>query len=499
MFVGQKNTNIYYIYDKFILLEDDYMKILLKQEDYGRNSFVYFYHNDKILKNRIIDSNYSYSKSYCSTSELKEDLDKINKLINTNLFKNLYGAGENANEKRKTLSQFDMSRKTYTKFDIYDSIYTNELIYSRIYRGQEEILSVEFKDRDTDIKKALFNNKISPVIASALVVGRDYFESAELEPLDDSLLYPVVLNNSQKITQNSARLKDNKSPLYRYFKIPKKGKPGEFRDIYEPVDEFKVCMQNLNRVLQAYFDNREKKNHTNQYAYIKNRSIIDNAAVHRNNNTIVKIDITKFFESIRFEYVEKYLRYLCKEPNLLQEFGVYITNPETGGLYMGNPISGTLANIMMYKVAVALQNIFGKRNMDISIYSDDLTVSTNGNISREMVEKIVEYVFRYYGLDFKLNTKKTKKLSKQNRRICGVTINGDNKLTTRRSDYEKTRVMLYKLSKGEDINIPIETLKGRMNFYYHIDETGKFDRLFRKYENVLNSIGFTIKGEDDNE
>lgn len=472
------------------------MKLLLNQKDIGINSFVYFYYDNQIIKNRISDNSYSYSKPYYSQSDLKEDLDKLNKLINTNLFKNLY-QGENDKEEHKQISDFTMSRRMYNNFDIYDSIYTNELVFERIHRGEKEITSVEFKDRDMDIKKALFSNKISPIIASALIIGRDAFETVELESTDE--LMPIVLNNSQKMIQYSARLKDKKSPLYRYFKIPKKGKPGEFRDIYEPLDDFKIVMQNLNRVLQSYFNSRTNKRNTNQYAYIKNRSIVNNAEVHRNNNTIVKIDITKFFESIRFEYVSKYLRYLCKEPNLLGEFGVYITNPETGGLYMGNPISGTLANILMYKVSVALENIFGKRGMAISIYSDDLTVSTNGKISREMVENIVEYVFRYYGLNFKLNKKKTKKLTKQNRRICGVTINGDNQLTTRRSDYEKTRVMLYKLSKGENINIPIETLKGRMNFYYHIDETGKFDRLFRKYEDLLTNIGFTIKGEDDNE
>lgn len=473
------------------------MKILLKQEDSGRNSYVYFYYGNQLFRNRITNGSYSYSKPYFSQNELIEDLDKLNKLVNTNLFKNLYQA-ENNNEKPKDLSYFNMSRKSYNSFDIYNSPYTNQLVFHRIYRGDSEISSLEFKERDLDIKRALFNNKISPIIANALIVGRNAYETVELE-MSDGYSGAVVLNNSQKILHHSDCLMNQESPLYRFFRIAKKGKPGEFRDIYEPLDEFKVVMQNLNRVLQAYFDSRENKRHTNQFAYIKKRSIVDNAEVHRNNNTIVKIDITKFFESIKFNYIEKYIRYLCKDPVLLQEFGVYITNPATGGLYMGNPISGTLANILMYKVSNALENIFGKRNMTMSIYSDDLTVSTNGNISREMVENVVDYIFKYYKLDFRLNKKKTRKASKQNRRICGVTINGDNKLTTRRSDYERTRVMLYKLSNGEDIDIPIETLKGRMSFYSYIDETGKFNRLFNKYEDILETIGFTIKGENENE
>ena len=48
---------------------------------------------------------------------------------------------------------------------------------------------------------------------------------------------------------------------------------------------------------------------------------------------------------------------------------------------MGNPISGTLTNLMMNKVVIYLQNILNKRKMNISVYADDITISTNEKIS----------------------------------------------------------------------------------------------------------------------
>lgn len=338
----------------------------------------------------------------------------------------------------------------------------NQLLISKVdYRNiNNEYSIIKFKERDKDIKDAILCKQISFLMANVLIVARDCCEKYKDEE--------NIINN-----------------LYKHYKIPKK-KKGEYRDIYEPVQEFKIEMKNLNNVLLKTIDTKLSNIETNQYAYIKDRNIVKNAEIHKNNKTVVKVDIEKYFESISKEYCERHIGFLCQDKNLLDEFFTYIIDPNTEGLYMGNPISGTLANLVMFKAASILNIIFKDKNMKISIYSDDITVSTNGKISKEMVTNIVSYVFNKLGLKrLKIKESKTKKIRNQNRTICGVTINHNDEITIRRKDYDRLRVTLYKLNKGEPINIDLATLKGRMNFYLYVDETGKYRKLIDQYKDIL--------------
>ena len=480
---------------KFTIKEDENRKNLLSEgtttvrrlnkEDYIKQQQDKWRGEQRISKNITLINNNNYSSIRLSTSgdsyyeefyskmeELENDIQTIKELANTNLAKNVLGLNNN-----------EITDGTFTEIDnieqyphkSFKSLINDTYIYKVLAedgnqliiryinkkkknngRYQSDSYLIKFSDRDKDIMEGIFSRKLSFVMANAIMVGRE--------------------------------LKSSGKKLYRFFQIPKKD-GSKMRDIYEPCPELKESMKNLNKVLQKAFDSKPD---SNQYAYIKGKNIKDNARVHQNAKTIVKTDITSFFESTKYEFVKPYLRFLCRDENLLEEFGSYIINPKTKGLYMGNPISGTLTNLMMNKVVVYLQNILNKRKMNISVYADDITISTNEKISKEMVVNVVTFAMEQYNLDFQLKMEKTKKLKNQNRHICGVTINHNDVLTVRREYYEKTRVMLYKLSRGEEINIPMTTFKGRLNFYKYIDETGKFDRLFKKYEDTLDKIGFKI-------
>ena len=419
--------------------------------------------------------NYSYyygTRPYSTVAELEQDVKTLKELVNTNLAKNTLGLNEEVEiigkfEELESLSKYP--HRYFSSMLSSTAIYKvlgedeNQLIFRYVNKqkktnGKFENYSyvLKFLDRDLDIMEGIFTRRVSIVMAQALITGRN--------------------------------LVDEGKDLYRFFKLPKKDS-SKMRNIYEPCPELKEVMRDLNKVLQKAFESKLK---TNQYAYIKGRNIKHNALVHKDAQTIVKTDISSFFESTKYSFVEPYLEFLCRDELLLAEFKKYITNPETDGLYMGNPISGTLTNLMMHKVVLYLQNILKKRNMNISVYADDITISSNERISKEMVINVVKFVLDEYGLDFELKKEKTSKLSKQNRHICGVTINHNDTLTVRREYYEKSRVMLYKLSKGEEINIPLNKFKGRLNFYKYIDDSGKFDRLFTKYQTTLEEIGFKI-------
>ena len=467
------------------------MKILNYHDAFvGEKGSIYY--DNRIFPIAITEGeNRDYRGYNRNSKKAMQDLSKINDLMNTTLVKNTY-TKENTEEEIVGLKDIAVKHSDYKKLTLYNSAFTNEILFTKAkFDRTIAVKTVPFKVRDLDIKGALLRGSVSPIIAEALICGRDH---SDIKSGKDSSCKGTLLEvssiESDAYSANSkiVNLENIVVKLYKHFKIPKK-QQGEFRDIYEPIEDFKVIMQNLNRVLQATFNS---KTVSNQFAYIKNRNIVNNAEVHKNNKTIVKIDISKFFESIKFDYIKKYIGFLCKDENLLNEFKLYITNPDTKGLYMGNPISGTLSNILMHKVTKLLEHVFEKRDMAVSVYSDDITVSSNGNISKEMVVSIVKYAFEKFKLDFVVNLSKTKKLSKQNRRICGVSINGNDTITVQRDHYEMSRVMLYRLSKGKDITIPMTTFLGRLSFYKYVDQSGKFQKLFEKYEDTLNKIGFKI-------
>lgn len=372
------------------------------------------------------------------------------------------------NCKIKEIKLSELSTFNYKKYKSYDLYKFNDNTGLALIKDYEVLVIKPDKIEDLDLIVGIFNEDISPIIAEAIRIGRDIYE-------ENGYFRKDILG-----------LNLDKSPCYKHYRIPKKEK-GKFRDIYEPEEKLKQTMKIINFKLEKYFLTKQEKRHTNQFAYIKERNIKYNANIHRNNKTIVKVDVSKFFDNLKFDYIKKYLNFLCKDELLLNEFKKLIVNPETGGLYMGNPISGTLGNLLFYKVAISLENIFNSKGMDVSIYSDDITVSARDGvkISKEMVVNIINYVFNFYGLkEIKLKEGKTKKLSNNNRRICGVSINHNNQLTVKRSEYEKLRVMLYKLSKNEKIDIPVSELKGKINFYLYIDETEKFKRLLDKYKDL---------------
>lgn len=419
---------------------------------------------DKAITN--IELTTGSTRDRLTSEKINESIDNFINLFGTNLVKNYLEEDEDYITKGETFFKVRLKKDSKQSKEYYYNILDEDeiiLVKAMTKYGSKYVMNVysyNFKTRDNDIKNALIKNKIHPIIALSIIHARDY--------------------------------KDEGLELYKFFQIPKKNKK-EMRDIYEPRDKFKNDMKDLNRLLQAYFNTKQNNKKTNQFAYVNNRNIVDNAKVHMNNNTVVKLDISKFFESIRKEYIERYIKFICRDEELRDEFFTYIINPKTKGLYMGNPISGTLSNILMYKISKTLETIFHHKNMEVSIYSDDITVSSNGKISKEAVISIVEYAFNKNDLDFKLKKEKTKKVSKQNRRICGITINGDNKITVPRHNYEKARVLLYKLDKGEEIDMDFNTLIGKLNFYKYVDTTGKFDRLFNKYSEILETIGFNNK------
>jgi RNA-directed DNA polymerase len=272
---------------------------------------------------------------------------------------------------------------------------------------------------------------------------------------------------------------------YHCFTI-KNPKTGKKRDIVAPCDEIKVPLQNLNVSLQNAFD---KTNIDFQVAYKKGKSIVDNAKAHVGNKYMFKLDLHHFFPSCKRPLVEKKINFLFSggdKAAAQKRFLDIILKDDA--LFIGSPISGTIANSIISKPVAFMKSMCAACSPQIAftVYADDMTMSSEKFISDEFAMSVFRTAFMKYGMDefFALNKDKSIGLSNEHRRVTGVSINGDDKMTCRRAMYERIRQELHELSCGRKAQHGIGQLRGQIAFALMVDESGKMRRLMAKYGKV---------------
>ena len=273
-------------------------------------------------------------------------------------------------------------------------------------------------------------------------------------------------------------------PFYNRFTIKKHN--GKDREIFAPDERIKAALRKVNHILQIAYDSR---NEDFQVAYKAGKSILDNARPHKDNQYVMKLDISNFFPSCKREMVLKYINFLFKgaeaDDELMNRFLDIITID--GGLFIGSPVSGTLANVIISKAVLYISNICKKWDVAFTVYADDMTFSSYKYLHKDFVENLFETAFKEFELDdsLKINTEKTHGGSKTNRHITGVSFNQESQTVCRRARYRELRVILNRLSKGEAIDHSIQTVRGRIAFMTMVDESEKVINLLTKYKDVV--------------
>lgn len=265
--------------------------------------------------------------------------------------------------------------------------------------------------------------------------------------------------------RNKDMVLNHKGKTYREFQIPKKNGKG-FRNIKEPYDNFKVIQKKLNEILEEIYKSSDARlryklkksvdlrknedvvsiflNRNNQmYAYTKGKSalncvteiIFDMRDKEIIDSDVLKLDFSKFFESINWENIKNKCHMLIggndeKDPYV--RFLKKIILDENDKLYMGNPISGTLSNIVMLKTWSDIRLRLSYMKVLGYIYADDMTfISYDPNRTHLPVSKIIKTIkacLRDNGLhNIKINEDKTTYQKGNDRRVLGVNIIKDDK------------------------------------------------------------------------
>lgn len=308
--------------------------------------------------------------------------------------------------------------------------------------------------------------------------------------------------------------------LYDHFRIPK-SRPGEYRDIYAVNKSLKDLFYLVSTDISASNESRIsiKGLDSNILAFRPKHNIVDNATYHKDNKHILKSDIHAMFDNIDTEY------YKLTGPRGDVLFGNNCTqqsydvvndyldkmliNPETGGLYMGNPISPAMANGVMINpisyLVGSFSNSWNDKDQEIyvTVYADDITLSTNKDHAEGFTIKNLQSKFKraleiqdmpnVYGR-LQLNEKKTFYMNNQARRITGVRINHQDEVTIDRVKYRLLRSILYNKRKNDAWSLKdtqfdsVYQFKGNVEFWRYVDHTGKVQRLLNEYADEYKAL-----------
>ena len=154
--------------------------------------------------------------------------------------------------------------------------------------------------------------------------------------------------------------------LYYQFKKPKPS--GGFREINAPRDDLKAVQARIADLLQRIAPPDYL------FAPVAGRSYVDNAAVHRDAESLRLLDIEDFFPSCT---ANKVIWFFGKRMECAPDVSAIIKNIVTwrDSLPQGSPCSPILAYLsyvdMWEEISLIVQNV----GCTLSIYADDLTIS----------------------------------------------------------------------------------------------------------------------------
>lgn len=416
-------------------------------------------------------------EEYKKRKKLLEEYDKVIKEIN-----DIYKEKDDINNKLKELQKkyddtwdYEKIRKDVSQIIMKESIERRKEI-KRLRALEKEKKSEEWKEyRSENIvyigkgySNALFlrNTNVESLKKLGLPIINDDKELAEFLGIEYKQLRFLTYHRDVVRFDNYAR-----------YTIPKK--KGGVRSIAAPK---KILKDVQRRILDEILNKIVVSDCAN--GFIKGKSIISGAEIHKNSNVelLINIDLENFFETITFErvrgmfqrfgysgYVSSLLAMICTycERMEMEIKGekVYVKTSERI-LPQGSPASPMITNIICSKLDNRLNGLASKYNFTYSRYADDMSFSFNeGNevlkftsesedsINVGKVLGIISKIIKEEG--FTVNTEKTKFLRKNNRQaITGIVIN-NGKIGVPKKWVKNLRAALFNAKKlkesGSDI------------------------------------------------
>jgi len=229
-------------------------------------------------------------------------------------------------------------------------------------------------------------------------------------------LYPEdgLKSIAERLKISSTTLQNTLHPFTSQYHIKEEiSKSGKIRKCYAPHKALLSIQRRINQYILNAVAIPES-----MHGYRKKRSILTNAACHRDKKWVAKFDIKDFFPNIHYVRINKIflsLGFLKDEANLLTR----LTTVDNC-LPHGFATSPRLAVITLINVDKRLKGALKSFNLVYTFYSDDITISGNCDIKK--FENLIIKIFKQEG--FAINKKKIFYYGNKSRQeVTGIVVN----------------------------------------------------------------------------
>ena len=223
-------------------------------------------------------------------------------------------------------------------------------------------------------------------------------------------------------------------------------------------------------------------------AYVRGRSIRDNAERHVSNGPIMKFDFQDFFPSVRDRDWQAY----CLRMGVFSEaedvylssklFFTRVPGSTVLRLAIGAPSSPWLSNVLMYEFDELISNQVAKDKVVYSRYADDITFSAPRTGFLNQVERTLRRtVANIQSPKLTINENKTVLSTKKYRRVVtGLVLANDGRVTIGRDRKRNIRAALHQAFLGKLDAEDAGRLAGLIAYIKGV-EPAYFDELTLRY------------------
>lgn len=269
---------------------------------------------------------------------------------------------------------------------------------------------------------------------------------------------------------------------YKVYTIAKRNSE-ERRVIAHPSKELKFVQRLIINQLEP-----KLPVHPSATAYIKGKSIKDNALPHANSKYLLKMDLKNFFPSIKPELFFKECRHHGIEltnvdKSLLEGFLFWKTRRSNKlTLSIGAPSSPMVSNFILYRFDEEMSKLCLAEGVRYTRYADDLTFSTNQKGTLLSFQaKVRRVIGILYDGNIKINLRKTVLSSKaHNRHVTGVTLTNDGQLSLGREEKRKISAAIHHYSFNMLEHEDVLRLSGKLAHASFI-EPEFLEKMIKKY------------------
>lgn len=304
---------------------------------------------------------------------------------------------------------------------------------------------------------------------------------------------------------------EDKSTLYRSFKIPKRS--GGLRQIDAPNDELKRALYDLKMIFEKKF---YMSYHTAAFAYVHGRSTIDSVKRHQQNKSrwFLKTDMRHFFPSTSPEFLMKMLCMTFPFCSFVQDdwgnrellekaLSLCFLN---GGLPQGTPTSPMLTNALMIPIDHAISKMCHEYQPHLCYtrYADDILISSEYSFKWTDVQSKLIAILNSFEAPFSLHPDKTRFGSNSGRNWnLGVMLNAENKITIGHEKKKVAKACVFQFMTDYDRGMPwsledTQHLAGQLSYYKMVEPefvAMLLDKYAQKFgKDVMEAIKTILRG-----